>query len=158
MADVALRRNSSSLGRGVSRDPRPYLSGRRRHLGLASGKQRVRPTIDEFLDRATPELRGALEELIDVARGGGLNLRSYEHSVMATPPENRSRMLFTFWISSPWSGNQMWSSAATYAEYFNVPEERAIELLGPDGPKMSLTPAAAFASTRWDFVRSSARR
>jgi Holliday junction resolvase-like predicted endonuclease len=72
--------------------------------------------------------------ILEAAQRYGLHPRPYQQSIMYTPPNNRRRMLFTVWIS-PTSNRllQAYIGPGAFAEFYPVTEEKATEILGPDG-------------------------
>ena len=60
-------------------------------------------------------------------------LRPYRTSVMITPPNNHSRMLFTVWGQGEGGKVKMYVGHAPFAEYFPVAERTVASLLGKEG-------------------------
>ena len=52
---------------------------------------------------------------------------------MYTPPEKRNRMLFTVWVTPKAGKLQAYIGPGAFAEFYPVTEEKATEILGPDG-------------------------
>jgi Holliday junction resolvase-like predicted endonuclease len=76
--------------------------------------------------------RGLFEDLLAAGTRVGLSPRPYKHSMMFSPPTNRTRMLFT--IFSEERGSRIYTSADAFEEFF--PKISAVEArrhLGADG-------------------------
>jgi Holliday junction resolvase-like predicted endonuclease len=72
--------------------------------------------------------------ILEAAQRHGLHPRPYQQSIMYTPPDNHRRMLFTVWIS-PTANRllQAYIGPGAFAEFYPVTEEKATQILGPDG-------------------------
>ena len=76
-------------------------------------------------------LGSAVRTLLAAAEKGGLHVRAYKHSLMVTPPSNKTRMLFTAWTQG---GREqgLYVSPAAFAEFFDIGDQ-ALAALGDEG-------------------------
>lgn len=64
----------------------------------------------------------------------GLHPRPYKKAVMVTPPSNKSRMLFSFWVTPDRDGRlRFYSSSEAFQDFFPVTAQEALDHLGEDG-------------------------
>lgn len=64
----------------------------------------------------------------------GFYARTYPGSVMYTPPQNRSRMLFTVWLKGKTKDQvKVYIGSSVFAEFYPIKAEAAAAELGPDG-------------------------
>src|SRR5262249_36809144 len=68
-----------------------------------------------------PAVRSAMRTVIDAATRHGLGIRPYKHSVMITPPQNRTRALITLWRLA--STGQLFVSTIKFEEFFGIKPE-----------------------------------
>lgn len=72
--------------------------------------------------------------LVQAAQKHDIYPRPYKHSVMFTPPNKRTRMLFTIRVRPNNRGNiWLYNGPAVFAEFYNVSAEEATRILGHDG-------------------------
>ncbi len=112
-------------------------------LGRELTETEPRLPTDETSEQATAEeicgiadsqgIGKEFRSIKEAAEQLGLPVRPYKHSIMYTPPQNRSRMLFTADAIPRPGGLRLYSYAKAFAEYFPVSEEEALNGLGPDG-------------------------
>lgn len=77
--------------------------------------------------------RSDVERLTAVATGLGLHTRFYVHSVMFSPAERKTRMLFT--LSSEVSGSKIYVSPDAFAEFYGTARDDVTELTGELGAR-----------------------
>lgn len=100
--------------------------------------------IEAVFARATAVGRGEqFQVLYDAAVRNGLYARPFKHSIMYTPPANKTRMLFTAWTRVSDSATTLWVSPEAFAEFFHVTAEEATEKLGYHGYREIESPDAA---------------
>ncbi len=94
-------------------------------------------TVEEICSRADQYGTGReFRAILEAARKHNLYSRPYKRSIMYTAPANRTRMLFTVWISSKTGeGPSMWIAPDVFAEYYPVTEEETTSILGPRGQR-----------------------
>ncbi|MCL0055903.1 endonuclease NucS, partial [Dehalococcoidia bacterium] len=88
----------------------PLLQSEKRRVGKAL-------TLDEHREKARSfGVAGVFESFIRVAERGGLGIRPYVHSVMITPPENRTRCLIV--LTPKKNQIQAYCSIQTIRQFF----------------------------------------
>jgi len=91
-------------------------------------------SIDQLYQQADQEGIGKeFRALYEVAVKNKLYPRIYKHSIMYTPPNNRSRMLYTVWAKRMTNGMKGYVSPKAFAEFYPVSEEKALEMFGKEG-------------------------
>lgn len=76
----------------------------------------------------------AFDVLLDTANRHGFYPRTYKRSVMYTPPQNKTRMLYTVRTDADSEGNlQLYVWAEAFSEFYDVTAEKAANLLGDKG-------------------------
>jgi len=98
--------------------------------------KRQAPSLDELCLKADKNGIGEQFRAIRAAaERHGLHSRSYPNSVMYSPPNNKTRMLFTIWVKPKADGKvHSYISPPVFTEFFPVSEEVALTELGtPDG-------------------------
>lgn len=111
-------------------------------------------TESDFIDRNIPasktstkwnldDIRGKakrlgidneIEAIINVANKCNLYVRPYANSIMITPLENKSRLLFTFWIKRNKDLTlKAYVGSDVFPEFYDVTEQEAIQYLGNYG-------------------------
>lgn len=97
--------------------------------------QSQRPKLDDLEAIATQH--GVGEEfrtLVQAAQKHDIYPRPYKRSVMFTPPNKRTRMLFTIRVWPNKRGNiWLYNGPAVFAEFYDVSAEEATRILGHDG-------------------------
>jgi Holliday junction resolvase-like predicted endonuclease len=96
--------------------------------------KRQAPTLDDLCDKA--DKRGIGEQfraLRAVAERHGLHCRTYPHSVMYSPPNNKTRMLYTVWTHVKDGKLSAYVSPPAFAEFYPIREDIALDELGPEG-------------------------
>lgn len=72
--------------------------------------------------------------LLDAAQSYNLYPRTYKHSIMFTPPKNRTRMLFTVWAKpSKTKRLQVYVGPSAFTEFYPINRIDAWRFLGSDG-------------------------
>jgi hypothetical protein len=74
-----------------------------------------------------------VDRILGTARDLQLYLRPYRTSVMITPPNNHTRMLFTVWGQGKGGKVRMCVGHSPFAEYFPVTERTVARFLGEQG-------------------------
>lgn len=100
------------------------------------GKKHQAPSLDELCLKADHNGIGEQFRAIrSAAERHGLHSRPYPNSVMYSPPNNKTRMLFTIWVKPKSDGKiPAFISPPVFAEFFPVSAEVAFAELGtPDG-------------------------
>ena len=90
--------------------------------------------VDQLYQQADQESIGKeFRALYEAAVKNNLYPRLYKHSVMYTPPTNRTRMLITVWTKRTTNGMKVYVSPKAFAEFYPITEEKAEEFFGKDG-------------------------
>jgi hypothetical protein len=102
--------------------------------------------FEEVFTRAEERgVKNELQAIVDVARELGLYARPYPKSVMITPRNNKTRMLFTIWPRRSEGGSfDIYRSSKSVVEFFpSISEEKALTLgkNGSDTLKLNDIPA-----------------
>ena len=91
-------------------------------------------SIDQLYQQADQEGIGKeFRALYEVAVKNKLYPRLYKHSIMYTPPNNKTRMLYTVWTKCVTNGMKGYVSPKAFAEFYPVSEEKALEMFGKEG-------------------------
>jgi hypothetical protein len=99
-----------------------------------TARQRGEMSVDAVRALAHQTGIGPLvDRILDTARDLQLNLRPYRTSVMITPPNNHTRMLFTVWGEGKDGKVKMCVGHSPFAEYFPITERTVARFLGEDG-------------------------
>jgi hypothetical protein len=99
-----------------------------------SARPRRKMSVDAVRALADQTGIGPLvDRILDTARDLQLYLRPYRTSVMITPPNNHTRMLFTVWGEGKDGKVKMCVGHSPFAEYFPVTERTVARFLGEDG-------------------------
>lgn len=97
-------------------------------------------------------LEDVFDVLVEAGRRHGLGERLWKRSVMLTPPTDGRRCLLTIWASPVPGGLRMYVQAPVFAEFFGVPEEQIIEVLGGTGYRVVDLEAARNFSQKLDWL------
>jgi hypothetical protein len=107
-------------------------------------------TVEELCERADARGVGLLfRSIAEAAERNGLYLRPWKKSVMAAPPANRTRSLFTVWAEPSDSGELwMWLGPEAFAQFYPPLTEAVVaDELGEGGwRKMAKEEAAEFVA------------
>lgn len=105
--------------------------------GEGRGPAVTRPAGPSFAEvRAVAEragMAGIFDTVAAAAEYHGLGTRVWKRSVMFTPASNRTRVLSTVWTSPVVGGLRMWVEPKGFAEFYDVTEEQAHDVLGGSG-------------------------
>ena len=115
------------LGRELSDSEPAYVTQERPR------KSGGNPTLEDLCVQADARGIGrGFRAILKTAQDLDLPTRLYKRSIMYTPPQNRTRMLFTVWLSNADKGVRLISSTDAFAEYFPVSQGQVAAALGPD--------------------------
>lgn len=84
-----------------------------------------------------------LQQCLDAGQELGLCPRAWKTSIMFTPEQNRSRMLFTVWARPIKGRIRTYVGRAVFAEVFPVSESLVAKHLGPEGYRYMTKPEAS---------------
>lgn len=105
-------------------------------------------SVDAVFARAAQSGAAARFRIVyDTALSHDLYARPYKRSIMYTPPSNKTRMLFTAWLTDDTGGLALYLSADAFAEFYPIDADAVRAALGPDGerPITNDVDAKAFA-------------
>jgi Holliday junction resolvase-like predicted endonuclease len=72
--------------------------------------------------------------ILDVAKQNNLYFRSYANSIMITPPQNKTRMLFTFWVKPNKDKTlKFYIGSDVFPDFYPISEKESLDLLGTPG-------------------------
>lgn len=93
--------------------------------------KRQAPSLDDFcLEADKKGIGNQFRAFRKAAERHGLHPRTYQNSVMYSPPNGKTRMLFTVWVKSKDGKVSAYVSPPVFAELFPVREEIAFAELG----------------------------
>lgn len=97
-------------------------------------KKKQALTIDELINLASNNGIGdQFKRLIEVGTKYEFYPRLGKSSIMFAPPANRTRCLFTIWTTPGRQKVKTYIATSAFIEFFQLPSEKAKELLGEDG-------------------------
>jgi len=75
--------------------------------------------------------------ILDVAKQHGLYAKPYAHSIMITPPQNKTRMLFTFWLKPGKDKTlKFYIGSDVFPDFYPISGKESIDLLGVPGRRL----------------------
>lgn len=104
-------------------------------IGYPAFERKRMPTIDELLANADQfATKDDFRKIYEAALRHNLYPRPYKVSIMYAPISNKSRTLLTVPVTPKKDGTiRIYVASSGFMEFFPVPEETTLELLGEDG-------------------------
>jgi hypothetical protein len=73
-------------------------------------------------------------QILDVAKQNNLYVRPFANSIMIAPPQNKTRMLFTFWVKPNKDRTlKFYVGSDVFPDFYPISEKESMELLGAPG-------------------------
>ena len=118
-----------------------------------TSRRRMLGVKDMMLQADQNGIGEAFRALYNAAVSLGLYPRSYKSSIMYTPPNNRTRMLFTAWTNQRNGSMGVYVDPEPFAEFYPIREKEAVAILGDPGWRfMNLEDVQEFASKLEDLI------
>jgi hypothetical protein len=113
------------------------------HETVSAGDEqrpRTASSVEEALGRAKQQGVGEVVDLLHAAAlEHGLIPRSYGTSIRYAPPANKTRCIFTVWMTpekSEAAAVNAWFEPTGFDQFYGVPEERFREVIGEPGYRL----------------------